>query len=141
MGERGGWWWMDMSDDKISHSMNLSVQSKSGTSRWWSYAVSDFFLSYEICCGWLFTEASWDCLLTASTHWFGEKGLVAFFRICSASHFHVWLYVHLVVKHDIQKQNVWKVTFPWRTSQLELICTIWLHFDIWLFSPVPFFFL
>lgn len=89
------------SDDKISNSMNMSVQNKIGTSRWWSSAVSYFFLSYEICCGRLFTEASWDCLLTASTHWFGQKGLVAFFLICSASHFHVWLYVHLVAKHDI----------------------------------------
>lgn len=49
----------------------MSVQSKIGTSRWWNYAVSYFFLSIEICCGLLFIEASWDCLLTASTYWFG----------------------------------------------------------------------
>ena len=34
IGEGGGWFWVDVSDDKAGNSVSMSVQSASGTCRW-----------------------------------------------------------------------------------------------------------
>lgn len=85
IGDGRGWWWMVISHGKISNSMNMSVQSKIGTSRWWNCAVSCFFLSTETCCGLLFIQASWDCLLTACTYWLGRRDLLLSLELLSLS--------------------------------------------------------
>lgn len=86
---------MDVSDDKISNSVKMSVPSICRTADGGAM-LSSFLLGCEIRCGRAFSEASWDCL-NCQHPWLGWKELVAFFRTCSASRSHAWLYVLLVI--------------------------------------------
>lgn len=132
IGEGGGWWWMDVSDDKISNCMKMSVPSICRTSRWWGHAMSPCLLSCEICCGRPFSEASWG-YLSCQHPWLEWKNFKLVWPLVPMRGFMFFWWQTWYSKAEYVRTDLY-----WRTSQIDLISTIWLYFDIWLFPLLLF---